>query len=147
MSGVNKLRGLAILECCQEIPCNPCITACKAGAITKEDLNACPTFHPEKCVGCKLCVAACPGQAIFFFCPDSGNGQATITFPYEYLPLPVEGQVVTAVDRRGQPVCAARVLRVETRPTYNRTALVTLEIPTQFQDEVRFMQRLEREEH
>ena len=84
-------RGFALLECCQEIPCNPCATVCKTGAIVKSTLNSRPEFKAEKCVGCKLCVAACPGQAIFFQVPDLGDGKASITFPYEYRPLPRSG--------------------------------------------------------
>lgn len=134
--------GLAVLECCQEIPCNPCATACKTGAITKESLNACPTFHAEKCVGCRLCVAACPGQAIFFLRPAQDGAQVEITFPYEYFPLPAPGQSVTAVDRQGRPVCPALVRAVDTPQAYNKTALVTLAVPAEYQDEVRFMKRL-----
>lgn len=137
-------RGLAVLECCQAIPCNPCTTACKTGAITKESLTSLPQFHPDKCVGCRLCVAACPGQAIFFV-RDAG-GEAEITFPYEYLPLPVPGQQVTATDRMGQPVCPAVVAAVDAPKAYNKTALVTLRVSEQYRDTVRFMKRLPREE-
>lgn len=143
----DKLPGVAILECCQEIPCNPCTTVCKTGAITKESLNSCPTFHAEKCIGCKLCVASCPGQAIFFQIPAYSDETATITFPYEYRPLPVQGQKVTAVNRMGQPVCEASVLAVDTLKPYNKTVLVTLEIPLPYKDEIRFMKRLSKEEH
>ena len=139
-------RGFALLECCQEIPCNPCATVCKTGAIVKSTLNSRPAFKAEKCVGCKLCVAACPGQAIFFQVPDLGDGKASITFPYEYRPLPVPGQKVTAVDRLGNEVCPALVQSVEQRPAFNRTALVTLVIPAEYRDQVRFLRRLRREE-
>ncbi len=139
-------RGFALLECCQEIPCNPCTTVCKTGAIVKSTLNSRPEFDPEKCVGCKLCVAACPGQAIFFQVPDLGEGKASITFPYEYRPLPVPGQEVVAVDRLGKEVCPAVVQSVDQRPAFNRTALVTLVIPAEYRDQVRFLRRLRREE-
>ena len=138
-------KGTVLLECCQEIPCNPCATVCKTGAITKETLNSGPVFHPEKCVGCKLCVAACPGQAIFFLEPEDENGMVGVTFPYEYLPLPEVGQEVTAVDRMGQPVCPAKVRSVERRKASNRTVLVTLAVPAEHAGEVRFMKRLGRE--
>ncbi|WP_161844308.1 4Fe-4S binding protein [Pseudoflavonifractor sp. 524-17] len=140
-----KRRGAALLECCQEIPCNPCATVCKTGAITKASLNARPEFHPDKCVGCKLCVAACPGQAIFLETPDYEPGKWALTFPYEYRPLPEEGQTVTAVDRLGQPVCQAVVAAVEDRPVYNKTVLVTLVFPAEHREQVRFMKRLEQE--
>ena len=141
----NNRKGLALLECCQEIPCNPCATVCRTGAIVKATLNTRPVFHPDLCVGCKLCVAACPGQAIFFQAPGPEAGQSSLTFPYEYLPLPQAGQEVTAVNRLGQPVCPATVQAVEQRPSFQQTALVTLSFPEEYRDEVRFMKRLDRE--
>ena len=139
-----RAKGLAVLECCQAIPCNPCTTACKTGAITKESLTSPPRFDPDKCVGCRLCVAACPGQAIFFV-RETGE-EAEISFPYEYLPLPVPGQQVTAADRMGHPVCPAVITAVDCPQAYNKTALVTLTVPGQFRDTVRFIKRLPREE-
>ncbi len=142
----NTPKGIAIIECTQEIPCNPCVSVCKCGAITKENLNACPVLHTDKCIGCKLCVAECPGQAIFLQVPDYDETSATITFPFEYRPLPIKGQTVQATDRFGQVMCEAEVLLVENRNAFNKTPLVTLKIPKEQKDTVRFMKRLAKEE-
>lgn len=144
MSG-NTKKGTAIIECKQGIPCNPCVTACKVGAISKTSLTSSPVLNEEKCLGCKLCVAACPGQAIFFQIRDYEEGFSTISFSYEYLPLPAPGQLVQATDRLGQIVCQAEVLEVLTSKVFNKTAVVTLKIPSNYADTIRFMKRLNKE--
>ncbi|GHV10933.1 hypothetical protein FACS189491_01280 [Spirochaetia bacterium] len=123
-----KGKGTIIIECPQKIPCNPCVDACRFGAIQKRDLNSCPTTVEGICTGCKQCVAACPGQAIFFLVPDFDEGYSAITFPYEYLPLPSVGQAVTAVDADGVVLCDAEVLRVDCPKIYNKTNLITLRV-------------------
>ena len=138
----SKKTGVAVLECLQMIPCNPCTSACKVGAITKETLTSLPVIDTEKCIGCRMCVAACPGQAIFFIEDDGEKGTALITFPYEYRPLPEIGQEVTAVDRKGQPVTEGFVRRVDVRGSFNLTTLVTVEVPEKYRDDVRFIKRL-----
>lgn len=135
-------NGQAIIECFQAIPCNPCTSTCKAGAITMKSLTDLPVFDAAKCIGCKMCVAACPGQAIFFMEDGETQDHVRITFPYEYLPLPQEGATVMAADRNGKEVCEAQVVKVDTKKIYNKTVLVTLEIPKRYQDDVRFMIRL-----
>ncbi len=142
----NTKKGIALIECTQEIPCNPCVSVCKSGAIVKESLNSCPVLLTEKCIGCKLCVAECPGQAIFMQVPDYDNDHSTITFPYEYLPLPEVGQTIDATDRFGSIICNAEVLLVEKRNAFNKTNLITLKIPKEHKDTVRFMKRLNQKE-
>lgn len=135
-------KGVAIIECIQEIPCNPCVTSCKSGAISKACLTALPKLEKEKCKGCKLCVASCPGQAIFLQIHDYEEGFSTISFPYEYLPLPIASQLVEATDRLGKVICQAEVLEVLTPKPFNKTAVVTLKIPEEYADIIRFMKRL-----
>ena len=138
----NKKRDIALIECMEEIPCDPCVAACKAGAITKTSLTSCPTIDEEKCTGCKVCVAACSGQAIFLQDKNYMADFTTISFPYEYRPLPIKGQIVTATDRFGAAICQAEVLEVQETKIFNKTAVITLKIPTCYGDTIRFMQRL-----
>ena len=44
---------VVVVECFQEIPCDPCVDACKFNAITKpKDINDLPVVDFEKCNGC-----------------------------------------------------------------------------------------------
>ena len=141
MSLTNR-TATALIECIEEIPCDPCVTACKTGAIAKSSLTACPTIDEEKCTGCKMCVAACSGQAIFLQNKNYMADVATISIPYEYRPLPIKGQLVAATDRFGVVICQAEVLEVQESKAFNKTAVITLKIPINYADTIRFMQRL-----
>lgn len=137
-------RSLAVLECPEEIPCNPCETACPQGAIhVGEPITNRPVLDPAQCIGCGLCVAACPGLAIFLVKEEDET--AEVTFPYEFLPLPRPGDTVTAVNRAGAPVAAAPVTAVRQVPTSDGTWLITLAVPRALAGEVRGMRRLNHE--
>lgn len=70
-----------------------------------EQITNLPCLDEEKCTGCGLCVANCPGLAITILDKSYSQAEATIDFPFEYLPLPVEGDIVDAVSRGGETVC------------------------------------------
>jgi len=134
---------VAVIECVQEIPCNPCEAACPFGAITVgERIINIPTFQEDLCTGCVQCVAKCPGLAIFIIDKTYSQDTATVSFPHEYLPLPEKGDLVQAVDRQGNVVCSAEVLRVVRPKAFDRTAVVTIIVPKHFADDVRGMKRL-----
>ena len=134
-----------MVDCTQNIPCNPCTHACPTGAIfIGEDITSCPKLTPEKCTGCGLCVAACPGQACFLVDEEFAPGLATVDFPYEYLPMPEVGMAVEARDNEGRKVCDAKVENVMLRKNAANTAIVRISVPVEFARQVRGMRPLHR---
>lgn len=129
---------VAVIECFQRIPCNPCQTACKRGSIKEfEDINDRPDIDHEKCNGCSLCASNCPGLSIFIVDETYSDKEALVKVPYEFLPLPAEGSFVTGLDREGKPVCRARVEKVQNTKAQDRTPLVSLVVPKEFSMTVR----------
>lgn len=127
---------VAVIECVQPIPCNPCEKACPFGAITVgEDITSLPAIDRAKCRGCGLCISRCPGLAIFVV--DASGDEATVMLPYEYLPLPAAGDIVDALDRGGKAVGRGRIVKVNTAAGLEGTAVVTVAVPREFANVVR----------
>ena len=138
---------VAVIECVQPIPCNPCEGICPVGAITVgEQITNLPHLQEQKCTGCGLCVAGCPGLAITLVDKSVSDAEADIDFPFEYLPLPNVGDTVDAVSRAGEVICKGRVMRVNKPAAYAGTAVIRLRVPMEYADEVRSMKRLKKEE-
>jgi Fe-S-cluster-containing hydrogenase component 2 len=128
----------AVLECFEEIPCDPCVNACPRGAITIEgNINNVPVLDYDRCNGCGLCVSRCPGIAIFVVNRDYSDTEGLVMLPYEFQPLPEPGDTVEALDRKGLKVCDAKVVRVLNRKAQDRTAIVSLAVPKEAVMEVR----------
>lgn len=114
----------AIIECIENIPCNPCVDACPFEAISMEKIIDIPEIDYEKCTGCGTCIPICPGLAIFVV--DISREKAVITIPYEFLPIPEIEDKVKALDRKGDIVGEAKVIRV--KENENKTNTVTIEV-------------------
>ena len=128
-----------VIECTQNIPCNPCQDACKFGCImVGRQITSIPQIdHEKKCTGCGMCVASCSGQAIFLVDDDYDETHAAITMAYEFLPYPEKGQKGTALSRAGQPVCEAEVLSLRRSAATDGTALLTIAVPKEFSMQAR----------
>ncbi|MEY8372534.1 (2Fe-2S)-binding protein [Merdimmobilis hominis] len=128
----------AVFECFQSIPCNPCYTACKFGAVKPlTDINDLPEVYYDKCTGCGLCMTACPGLAVFVIDETYSEDKTVVRIPYEFLPLPQVGDTVDAVDRDGQVVGKAQVVKVQKFP--NKTSIVSLAVDNSLAQTVRGM--------
>jgi len=125
-------KGAAILECIQEIPCDPCVDSCPVHAISMKDINAPPINDFNKCIGCTKCVGICPGLAIFVV--RIKGKKAWITLPYEFVPIPKVGDIVKAVDRTGAIRGDAEVKKVVKS---GKTMVITIEVDSTLAMDVR----------
>lgn len=129
-----------VMECSQNIPCNPCQDACPRGCISIGDnITSLPiVVEGAECINCGMCVASCSGQAIFLVNEDCGDRSATVTLPYEFLPLPNPGQKGVALGRNGQKVCEATVVEAKSSKAYDKTNLLTIKVPKEYSWRARF---------
>lgn len=133
---------VAVIECVQEIPCNPCEAACSFGAIhIGEPITNLPALDGEKCVGCGVCVSRCPGLAIVIVNKVYSETTATVSFPFEYCPTPAVGEIRGAMNRKGEVLCNGKIVKVVNPASFDHTPVVTVEIPKEYADEVRTVER------
>jgi len=118
---------VAIIECFQPIPCNPCATSCPQGAILPfENIYNLPITDNDKCNGCGVCIIKCPGLAIMIVDINWSENKALVRLPYEFSPLPAKGQIVQALDRAGVSIGDAEVINI-TQPK-SKTPIISIAV-------------------
>lgn len=129
---------VALIECVQEIPCNPCVDVCTQNAISmKTSINDVPVMNFELCNGCGICISNCPGLAIFLI----NKSKSTLGMPYEFLPLPEKGESVQLLDRSGSVCGTGEVVGIRNTRKQDRTPMITLAMDTDLLMTVRFFRR------
>ncbi len=124
---------VAIIECIEEIPCDPCESACPAGAIKiGSSITNLPVLDEDKCTGCGLCISSCPGLAIFVLNLNYTDESALVSFPFEFLPLPKVGEEVSAIDREGRTVCKGKVVKILNKRKQDYSPVVSISIPKKY---------------
>lgn len=139
--GVTRKAGIhPVMECSQNIPCNPCQDACPKHCIKiGAHITSLPAVDESAaCIGCGMCVASCSGQAIFLIQEDYEPGFSTITLPYEFLPAPQKGEIGCGLDRSGKPICEAEVVEFKTSKAFDHTNLLTIKVPEKYVMQARF---------
>ena len=132
-----KKAGLVVVECPQRIPCNPCATSCPVGAILPfEDINDTPRIDYQKCTGCGICVAVCPGLACFVVDLAYSEDRALYKLPYEMLPLPSKGDTVICLGRQGEELARGTVEAI-IEPKRDRTYVIHVSAPKEFANDIR----------
>ena len=139
--GVTHSVGIhPVIECTQNIPCNPCQDACPKHCIKiGQNITSLPVIDQSvACIGCGMCVASCSGQAIFLVNEDNGKGFAEITLPYEFLPLPKKGDKGVALSRSGKAICDAEVVGVKSLKAFDKTNLLIIKVDKKYAMQARF---------
>ena len=117
------IKPKAIIECYENIPCNPCSTSCPFNAITiGDDINNLPKVDFDKCTGCGICVYSCPGLAIMVC--ELVDDKARFKISYEFMPRPNENEIWYAVNRKGEVIGDCLIEKVSLTKRQDKTALV-----------------------
>ncbi|MCK9471432.1 MAG: 4Fe-4S binding protein [Bacilli bacterium] len=117
----------AIIECYENIACNPCSTSCPFEAIAiGADINTIPVVDFDKCTGCGICAYSCPGLAIII--GRIKENKALFKIPYEFLPAPIKGEVWHAINREGKIIGEALIEKVDSNLRQDKTLLVHVEV-------------------
>jgi ferredoxin len=132
-----------VFHCSQEIPCDPCTTACPKGLIQipGDDIRGLPVFldqpGAQDCIGCEQCVTICPGLAISLVNYTNNGACATVSVAYE-MPIGAlhAGDAVTALDANGDALAEVKVSGIRKPGPRNRTAIVRLEAPVDIAKQV-----------
>ena len=132
-----------VIECSQNIPCDPCQEACRFGCIKVGDrITDLPAVDGDvECKNCGACVAACPGQAIFLVNENVDGTYGTVALPYEFLPVPEVGDKGKGLDRSGQPICNAEVVKIQNLAAFDKTVVLTMKVPKEFAQKARFFKK------
>ncbi len=104
---------------CQHCQDAPCIAACMSGAMTKDKQSGATIHNNQKCVGCWMCVMACPFGAIVRdikekrivkcdLCPDREDYACVVACPTSALFVGTEQEFRKMIEDKKKKIKAGR---------------------------------------
>ncbi len=123
-----------IIHCTQQIPCNPCASVCKQGAIAipGDGFLERPVITGEECIGCNRCLYICPGLAITLVDYREDPDNPIVSLPYEVYNHPYQvGDKVVLTDYQGRPLAEAEIIKTSLTKASRKTQLVKVKVPKQ----------------
>lgn len=127
-----------VLHCNQEIPCNPCMTSCPGDLIgtSGHPILGVPEYRGG-CIGCRKCVAVCPGLAVTMVDYRKDSRFPTVTIPWEFHPDMLKpGAEAEATDWEGLALGGVEVLGTRSAPGFPGTSLLEVRAPAGFANRV-----------
>ena len=76
--------------------------------------------------------------AVFLIDENLDEDFASVTLPYEFLPLPEKGTKGHGLGRNGEEICEAEVIDVKTAKAFDHTNLLTIKVPKEYVMKARF---------
>lgn len=125
-----------VINCVQEIPCNPCEVVCPKDAIKIGDPITNVPEYVGGCIGCEICVAKCPGLAITLV--DWRKGDPIVSVPFEFEPeyhFKV-GDMVDVTDREGNLLGKAEVVYIRRRTVSSGTRIIKLKAKREIAEKI-----------
>jgi NAD-dependent dihydropyrimidine dehydrogenase PreA subunit len=121
---------MIVIDCPERIACDVCAAVCARGVIAIGDpITNRPTLNDEEnCAQCGLCVAGCPGQAIFLVGESDAEGRCQVTLPYELSEDIVSQRFLQAVDNLGRSIGSAKLIRIRRDLKFNKTSLLEISV-------------------
>jgi Fe-S-cluster-containing hydrogenase component 2 len=117
----------AIIECYEDIPCNPCVTSCPVKAISMgPTIHNQPKLNPDLCIGCSICVTSCPGLAIIL--AKVNDDKAFFKIAYEMNGVFEKDMIVSALNRSGEVIGEGRIISILNHPRQLKTQLIEVEV-------------------
>ena len=107
-----------------------------------KDINDQPEIDYDKCTGCGMCVAKCPGLACFVIDLTYSEDKALLKIPYEMSPMPEKKSRVLCLNRVGEVVSEGIVENI-TEPFKDSTKILHVSVNKALVDQVRSVRVVE----
>ena len=121
-----------VFHCAQQIPCNPCVSACPKGVISipGDSLLGKPHIAKHECIGCNKCVFICPGLAISLADYRDNPNNPVVSLAYEVYNYEYKkGDHVLLTNYEGNPLQESEIIDTVLNKASRKTQIIKVRVP------------------